>query len=364
MSDIDVRVQDVVKCFGSVAAVNGVSFEVPKGSFFSILGPSGSGKTTLMRMIAGFTEPTSGDIFIGEELANRLPPNKRRTNMVFQNLAMFPMMNVFDNVAFGLRRRRVPNREVASRVNAILERVGLAGLGSRRTEQLSGGQKQRVALARCLVLEPTVLILDEPLGALDLKLRESMKLELKRLHERSGTTFLYVTHDQGEALVMSDRIAVMNRGKFEQTGSPTEIYRSPHTHFVAGFVGESNRIPGKVFSTTDGQCELDVGGVSIRARNGENLTVGNEADVFIRPEAVAIQAGDATGGFRGIVRESIFDGASSRFIVKINMGAIEQDMKVAVTEGSTQATLSVGERVTLGWGDSAPIAFPRRSSDG
>lgn len=356
MANTDVRVLDLVKRFGTFAAVDGVGFEVSKGSFFSILGPSGSGKTTLMRMIAGFTQPTSGDIFIGEELANALPPNKRRTNMVFQNLALFPMMNVFDNIAFGLRRRRVPDHEAKQRVDAILERVGLQGMGERRTEQLSGGQKQRVALARCLVLEPTVLILDEPLGALDLKLRENMKLELKRLHERTGTTFLYVTHDQGEALVMSDRIAVMNRGRFEQIGSPTEIYRNPQTHFVAGFVGEANRIPGRIASSTGTDSQVDIGGVLVTTRNGESLQGGSDADVFIRPEAVAIRGGQADG-FPAIVRESIFDGASSRFMATAQIGTREYDLKVSVPEGSAESTLGVGDRVTLSWAPSAPIAF-------
>jgi ABC-type nitrate/sulfonate/bicarbonate transport system ATPase subunit len=218
--DIDLRVTRCTKTFGTFRAVDDVTFDVPAGSFFSILGPSGCGKTTLLRMVAGFEEPDSGTIAIRGRDMRGVPPNRRPANLVFQHLALFPMMTVAGNIAFGLKRRKVDAKEIARRTGDILDRVGLPGYGDKRVDQLSGGQRQRVAIARCLVLEPLVLLLDEPLGALDLKLREQMKVELKKLQAKVGTTFVYITHDQSEALVMSDAVAVMNKGRFEQTGSP------------------------------------------------------------------------------------------------------------------------------------------------
>ena len=357
MVDIDVRVTSLSKKFGAFNAVNSVNFEVPKGSFFSILGPSGSGKTTLMRMIAGFIEPTNGEIYIGGELVNRLPANKRRTNMVFQNLALFPMMNVFDNIAFGLHRRHVSSTDISRRVNAILERVDMTGMGERRVEQLSGGQKQRIALARCLVLEPTVLILDEPLGALDLKLRESMKLELKRLQERTGTTFLYVTHDQSEALIMSNQVAVMNKGKFEQIGTPTEIYRNPSTHFVATFVGEANCLTGRVISSTGNESEVEISDINFAARNGEPVKPRDEVDIFIRPEAISIFSQDYESGIKGSIIENVFEGAYSRFVVRVQIGLAQFNIRVSVPEGSVSQNYHVGDQVSIKWEPDTPIIF-------
>ncbi|MBQ3648043.1 MAG: ATP-binding cassette domain-containing protein, partial [Spirochaetia bacterium] len=222
--EIALSVKNVVKKYGDFTAVNNVSFDVEDGKFFSILGPSGCGKTTLLRMIAGFFEPTAGSIQIrGKDMAN-VPPNKRPVNLVFQHLALFPMMDVKENIAFGLRRRGEKTPEVMKKVHNILDRVGLPEYADKRIDQLSGGQKQRVAIARCLVLEPAVLLLDEPLGALDLKLREHMKVELKKLQAEIGTTFVYITHDQSEAMVMSDHVAVMNNGHFEQIDSPSNLY--------------------------------------------------------------------------------------------------------------------------------------------
>src|SRR5262245_41749862 len=240
----DLQCVGLTKRFGRFVAVNNVFFEVPQGSFFSILGQSGCGKTTLMRMIAGFETPNEGDIRIKGASVLATPPNKRPVKMVFQHLALFPMMNVGENIAYGLRCRGENNADIARKVAAVLDRVGLPGVAEKQVSQLSGGQKQRIAIARCMVLEPDVLLLDEPLGALDLKLRERMKIELKLLQHQFQTTFLYITHDQSEALVMSDNVAVMNDGRFEQIGSPQELYHSPKTGFVAGFVGDSNRWPG------------------------------------------------------------------------------------------------------------------------
>ena len=238
MSD-DLECVDLSKRFGPFTAVDDVSFGVPRGSFFSILGPSGCGKTTLMRMIAGFETPSAGDIRLKGKSVVGMPPNRRNVKMVFQHLALFPMMNVGENIAYGLRCRGEGRAEIERKVADVLARIGLPGVAGKEVSQLSGGQKQRIAIARCMVLEPDVLLLDEPLGALDLKLRERMKIELKQLQSQFATTFLYITHDQSEALVMSDRVAVMNAGRFDQVGSPQELYHQPASAFVAGFVGDS-----------------------------------------------------------------------------------------------------------------------------
>jgi spermidine/putrescine transport system ATP-binding protein len=245
LSTPDLSVDTVDKRFADHVAVDQLSFAVERGSFFSILGPSGCGKTTLLRMIAGFTAPDRGDIRIGGRSMRDVAPNRRPVNMVFQHLALFPMMSVGDNVTFGLARRGMKKAERTRRAAAMLERVGLAGAAPKRVDELSGGQRQRVAIARSLVLEPTLLLLDEPLGALDLKLREHMKIELKQLQAAFGTTFVYITHDQSEALVLSDHVAVMNRGRFEQIGTPQQLYYQPATAVVAGFVGANNRIAGR-----------------------------------------------------------------------------------------------------------------------
>jgi spermidine/putrescine transport system ATP-binding protein len=243
---IDLSVETVTKKFGDFTAVRDVSFAVEQGRFFSILGPSGCGKTTLLRMIAGFIAPSGGRILIrGSDMAG-YPPNRRPVNLIFQHLALFPMMNIAQNIAFGLQRRREKKPDIDRKVAQILERVGLPGFGDKKIDQLSGGQKQRVAIARCLVLDPAVLLLDEPLGALDLKLREQMKVELKKLQAQVGTTFIYITHDQSEALVMSDHVAVMNNGRFEQVDTPRNLYAHPKTPFVARFVGTTTPGGGRL----------------------------------------------------------------------------------------------------------------------
>ena len=244
----DLQCVGLTKRFGKHVAVNNVFFDVPQGSFFSILGPSGCGKTTLMRMIAGFEKPNDGDIRIKGESVLHTPPNRRAVKMVFQHLALFPMMNVGENIAYGLRCRGENKADITRKVAAVLDRVGLPGVDEKQVSQLSGGQKQRIAIARCMVLEPDVLLLDEPLGALDLKLRERMKIELKLLQHQFDTTFLYITHDQSEAMVMSDNVAVMNAGRFEQVGPPQELYTDPRSGFVAGFVGDTNRWRAVSFS--------------------------------------------------------------------------------------------------------------------
>jgi len=287
---IDLAVKDVSKNFDDFVAVDNVSFEVADGSFFSILGPSGCGKTTLLRMIAGLTEPSAGTIEIRGKSMRGIPPNKRPVNLIFQHLALFPMMNVGENIAFGLRRRGDAKATIINKVKTILERVELTGFDDKKVDQLSGGQKQRVAIARCLVLEPAVLLLDEPLGALDLKLREQMKVELKKLQAKIGTTFVYITHDQSEALVMSDHVAVMNQGVFEQIDTPQNLYNSPDTPFVAQFVGDNNTWSGRIRQCDQKVAEIETNdGRLFRTKIQQQLQSGDEVDLFLRPEAMLIE---------------------------------------------------------------------------
>ncbi|MEL6962332.1 MAG: ABC transporter ATP-binding protein [Pseudomonadota bacterium] len=352
----DLVCENVIKRFGTFTAVDDVSFDVPSGSFFSILGPSGCGKTTLMRMIAGFEEPAAGDIKIKGNSVLGTPPNKRNVKMVFQHLALFPMMNVGENIAYGLRCRGMARADIKRRVGDVLERIGLPGVGDKEVDQLSGGQKQRIAIARCMVLEPDVLLLDEPLGALDLKLREHMKIELKLLQHQFDTTFLYITHDQSEALVMSDNVAVMNSGRFEQIGTPQELYHHPNTAFVAGFVGDSNRWNGRVIST-DGEfakIEDSSGAMLISRRAGEPApAVGDAVDVFVRPEAIRLRAKDlATGASSGenlqpgTIDSLLFNGANSRVLVRIGN---DQLVEVDFIHADGEASLGQGDHVEMIW---------------
>ncbi|MGJ8527212.1 ABC transporter ATP-binding protein [Maritalea sp.] len=353
-SQFDLECKEINKSFDDFRAVKDVSFNVPTGTFFSILGPSGCGKTTLLRMIAGFQEATSGDLLIKGKSMIGVAPNKRPVSMVFQHLALFPMMNIEANVGFGLRQRGVPREDIAKRVATVLERVGLPGVGTRQINQLSGGQKQRVAIARCMVLEPDVLLLDEPLGALDLKLREHMKIELKTLQSEFGTTFVYITHDQSEALVMSDQIAVMNQGEFEQVGTARELYHKPNTAFVAGFVGEANKYSATVDAafgdavtlvTADG---MELKGISPTS----SLSKGDKAEVFVRPEAVrlSVDAGKF-GGIEnlntGIVENILFNGANSHIILREEKSGGE--MNVAIPQTGEFRDLNKGDKVHIGW---------------
>ena len=358
--DIDVAVVNLTKRFGNFTAVEDINFEVPKGSFFSVLGPSASGKTTVLRMVAGFENATSGDIFIGGKRVNDLPANKRPCNMVFQRLALFPMMNVIENVMYGLRRRGgLSKDEMVKRANDALSRVGLEGLGARKINQISGGQQQRVALARSLVLDPTVLLLDEPLGSLDLKLRQDMKLELKHLQARMGTTFMYITHDQTIALAMSDMIAVINFGHIEQIASPEELYRRPATHFVASFVGENNQLThGRVTRILpDNACEVDFGGVPMVGRLGERLAVGDDVDLFIRPEMILLRPGKHDAGILARIREINFDGSHSLIITDLVDSKTPVSIKVKLQHTEQSPEVAVGDLVTLSWISDAANAF-------
>ena len=357
----DLEVRELTKHFAAHAAVNSVSCSVARGSFFSILGPSGCGKTTLLRMIAGFIQPDSGGIAIGGRDMANVPPNRRPVNMVFQHLALFPMMSVGENVAFGLARRGVGRAERTRRAEAMLERVGLAGAARRRTDELSGGQRQRVAIARSMVLEPTLLLLDEPLGALDLKLREHMKLELKQLQSAFGTTFVYITHDQSEALVLSDRVGVMNQGRFEQLGTPQELYYSPATAFVAGFVGANNRLTGTVRAVEGAHLELDTGdGWRVRVRAHQPLGVGATAQAFIRPEAMTlartpIELPPGHSAHSGEVTDMLFDGANSAVLLREVHS--RRELRIALPQTGAFADLKPGARICFGFDPQRAIGF-------
>jgi spermidine/putrescine transport system ATP-binding protein len=322
-----------------VVAVDHVSLEIREGSFFALLGPSGCGKTTTLRMIGGFEEPTEGRILLGEVDVVGLPPYKRDVNTVFQSYALFPHMTVFDNVAFGLERKGLSKKEIRPRVLEILELVDLAGRENRKPRQLSGGQQQRVALARALVNNPRVLLLDEPLGALDLKLRKTMQLELKRIQHDVGITFVHVTHDQEEAMTMADAIAVMNQGRVEQLGAPTELYERPRTAFVAGFLGTSNLLLGGVESVDS--VRLADGTVVRVSTNGRQGTVA----VGVRPEKVRLGEGGANA-LPGTVRETAYVGVATQVIVGTRAG----DIAVFHQNADAGAVVpAVGTHVTVSW---------------
>jgi spermidine/putrescine transport system ATP-binding protein len=361
----DLEAVSISKRYGAFAAVDDLSFTVQRGSFFSILGPSGCGKTTLLRMIAGFNQPDTGEIRIGAKIMNGLPPNQRPVNMVFQHLALFPMMNVGDNVAYGLTRRGVSASEVKRRVGEMLERVNLPGAQAKRVDQLSGGQKQRVAIARSLVLEPTLLLLDEPLGALDLKLREHMKIELKQLQAAFGTTFVYITHDQSEALVLSDHVAVMNHGRFEQLGTPQSLYYEPQTPFVAGFVGANNRLVGKAVGVKGDMVQLATAdGMSLHARAAQSHThikAGDAVEAFVRPEVARLARSGtefiATGmpHFTGVVESLLFDGANSAVLLREKHSGAE--FRIALPQTGQFADLRTGEDVVFGFDPQRAVCF-------
>ena len=317
----EVEVVELVKQFSELTAVDGINLQMPAGEFFSMLGPSGCGKTTTLRMIAGFERPTSGRILLdGHDMA-MTPPHKRNVNMVFQNYALFPHLNVFDNIAFGLRRDKRPKAEIRRRVADALELVQLTGLEKRKPGQMSGGQQQRVALARALVLQPAVLLLDEPLGALDAKLRKALQIELKALQQQVGITFIYVTHDQEEALTMSDRIAVMNNGLVEQVGPPQDLYEEPTTTFVADFLGVSNLMTVTAQGESSGRCKVALGEFELHASKGDISTIG-ETRMVIRPERVRLEAHEASGENRipGMVERVVYLGNANQIIVGLAHG--------------------------------------------
>jgi spermidine/putrescine transport system ATP-binding protein len=346
-----ISLEDVGKRFGGVAAVDGVSLSIGEGEFFSLLGPSGCGKTTTLRMVAGFEVPDSGRIVLQGNDVTTVPANKRPVNMVFQQYALFPHMSVYDNVAFGLKVKRVPRSEHAERVHEMLRVVSLEGFDRRRARQLSGGQQQRVALARALVNRPAALLLDEPLGALDVKLRKQMQHELKRIQSELGTTFVYVTHDQEEALAMSDRIAVMNGGKVEQIGSPREIYERPGTAFVADFIGSLNAFDLRIDELVGDHAVMRLGeGERVVVPVGRGGRPGETVRVAVRPEQIRIEPDGSTpsdGGSRvgGTVAEIVFLGMYTQFHVVTDAGRLVSHRLADEPLGP----LRTGGRVTLSW---------------
>jgi spermidine/putrescine transport system ATP-binding protein len=347
-----VELLGVSKRFDALLAVDDLSLELDRGEFFTLLGPSGCGKTTTLRMIAGFERPDEGRIRIeGQDVAG-LPPHRRPTNTVFQSYALFPHLSVEDNVAFGLRRKGVGRDEIRDRVRAELERVGLAAEARRRPAQLSGGMQQRVALARALVNLPKVLLLDEPLGALDLKLRKGLQVELKRIQRDVGITFVYVTHDQEEALTMSDRIAVMNRGRVEQIGVPEEVYDRPATTFVAGFIGVSNLMPATV--TDSGRIQLEQGTTVPAATDG--FSVGESCHAVVRPEKLRVDPIDAAAPAAngrprvdGTVESSLYLGTSTQIAVDLGEGVRMTVLVPNADESERQRLPGGGARVALSW---------------
>jgi spermidine/putrescine transport system ATP-binding protein len=369
---VDVKLVDVVKTFGDMVAVDHIDLEVVDGEFFSLLGPSGCGKTTTLRMIGGFEAPTSGLIELQGQDVTWLPPYKRNVNTVFQNYALFPHLTIYENVAFGLRRKGVKDSEVRSRVTDMLRLVELPGYEARRPTQISGGQAQRVALARALINKPAVLLLDEPLGALDLKLRKQMQVELKRIQQEVGITFIYVTHDQEEAMTMSDRIAVMNRGRYEQLGEPEVLYERPTTRFVAGFLGVSNLLPGTVEGEDDGYAAVrladDTRVRAPRAMVGDRSTVS----VGVRPEKIRLHPTDVEppGGHNlltGVVRDASYLGVSTQYQVEARGGATITVYEQNVERATKAELWAPGEDVRLAWSpdhtfvvteDAAPAVVP------
>lgn len=350
----DLKLTRVTKAFGDFTAVDDLTLTIPQGSFFALLGPSGCGKTTTLRMIAGLEEPTAGSIYIGATDITTKKPYQRPVNTVFQNYALFPHLSIFENVAFGLRRRGV--KDVKDQVEKVLKLVELPHLADRKPTQLSGGQQQRIALARAIVNRPALLLLDEPLGALDLKLRRQMQIELKWIQTEVGLTFVHVTHDQEEAMTMADTIAVMNEGRIEQMGSPAELYESPRTAFVANFLGQSNLIRGEVVSSDGDQSVVEVHGQKVAVLKTRNRAAGKSILVGIRPEKIRISLpGDPCSGnvlTGGIVSDVSFVGVSTQYVVEMPW---KQDLMVFEQNDGGTPTLRPGDPVSLSW--NAPFTF-------
>jgi len=354
VATVDVKLVDVVKMFGDAVAVDHIDLEVVDGEFFSLLGPSGCGKTTTLRMIGGFEAPTSGLIELQGQDVTWLPPYQRNVNTVFQNYALFPHLTIFENVAFGLRRKGVKDGDVKARVSEMLKLVELSGFDARKPTQISGGQAQRVALARALINKPAVLLLDEPLGALDLKLRKQMQVELKRIQQEVGITFIYVTHDQEEAMTMSDRIAVMNKGRYEQLGEPEVLYERPTTRFVASFLGISNLLPGAV-EGDDGSYAAVRLADDTRVRAPRTLVAGHATvSVGVRPEKIRLheEGHEPPGGHNhmtGIVRDASYLGVSTQYQIESRGGATITVYEQNVERATKAELWTRGEAVQMTW---------------
>ncbi len=349
---LDVRLENVTKVFGDVVAVNDISLTIESGEFFSLLGSSGCGKTTTLSMIGGFEEPSYGAIYLGGVDVSRLPPYRRDVNTVFQSYALFPHLDVYENVAFGLRRKRVARAEIDTRVREMLQLVDLDGYHNRKPIHLSGGQQQRVALARALVNRPKLLLLDEPLGALDLKLRKQMQIELKRIQSEVGITFLYVTHDQEEAIVMSDRLAVMSGGRIEQVGPPNEVYDSPATEFVAGFLGASNLMGGDVGEQGNPLSRVQLhGGGEVRVESERLGGRGGAVKVGVRPEKINVlpesePLSDEWNCLQGVIELSIYTGIGHQYTIRDAQG---RNLSAYVQNRDAKTAPQEGDRVRLAW---------------
>ncbi|MFG2758577.1 ABC transporter ATP-binding protein [Streptomyces wuyuanensis] len=341
-----VRLDGIGKSYGDHHVVRGLDLDIAPGEFFSLLGPSGCGKTTSLRMIGGFTDPTEGAVLLSGEDVTSMPPDKRDVNTVFQSYALFDHLTVADNVAFGLKRKGVRRAEIRERVATMLERCQLDGLADRRPRTLSGGQRQRVALARALVNRPQVLLLDEPLAALDLKLRRRMQVELKQIQREVGITFVFVTHDQDEALTMSDRIAVMNEGRVEQCGTPEDVYEHPANAFVASFMGTSNLVPGTYRA---GEITVD-GGPALPVGNRPGIADGSRVSLSIRPEKIWLsdfEPGMALAG--GVIRETVYSGATTTYLIELAPGITLSVLEQNTARSRMEDRWSGGERVEFGW---------------
>ncbi len=349
-SGADLRIIDVTKRFGDFVAVDDLTLTIPAGSFFALLGPSGCGKTTTLRMVAGLEEPTAGTILIGEQDVTWAKPYKRPVNTVFQSYALFPHLDIYENVAFGLRRRGV--KDIKKPVEDMLALTELSGLARRKPQQLSGGQQQRVALARALINQPSVLLLDEPLGALDLKLRRQMQLELKRIQTEVGLTFVHVTHDQEEAMTMADTIAVMNAGRVEQLGGPTDLYENPRTTFVANFLGQSNFFDGTIVERSGGYATVSVQNQRVGVPESRVHSTGDNVHVGVRPEKLRIQflddasLSDGENRLEGTITYSSFIGVSTQYLVDTAWG---QELTVFAQNTTRDERLVPGARVVLTW---------------
>jgi spermidine/putrescine transport system ATP-binding protein len=349
----DLRLEHVTKRFGTFVAVDDLSLTIPSGSFFALLGPSGCGKTTTLRMVAGLEDPTAGSILIGDDDVTGSKPYKRPVNTVFQSYALFPHLDIFENVAFGLRRRGA--KDLKRQVEEALELVELSSMARRKPAQLSGGQQQRVALARAIVNRPAVLLLDEPLGALDLKLRKQMQIELKRIQTEVGLTFVHVTHDQEEAMTMADTIAVMNGGRIEQLGSPGDLYEAPETTFVANFLGQSNLVPASVSGTDGGALVLDLHGQKLAMPAARRAAgAGDDLLVGIRPEKIQMQVSEGSATTDpahnvlpgGVVTDTSFTGVSTQYLVRMPWG---QELMVFVQNLGVAGVHPPGTKVDLSW---------------
>lgn len=359
MSDSIVSLIDVEKSFGKNRVVKKMNIEIKEGEFLTLLGPSGCGKTTTLRMIAGFEEASSGVIKVQGESVEDKEPFERDVNTVFQNYALFPHMTVFDNIAYGLKIRKRPKDEIAKKVNEMLDLVQLKGYENRKPDALSGGQKQRVAIARALINNPKVLLLDEPLGALDLKLRKQMQVELKRLQKKLGITFVYVTHDQEEALTMSDRIAVMNEGVIEQLATPREIYDRPSTKFVAGFIGESNIFDGKVKGVNDGILDVETSAGMMMVK-GNGFEVGEDIHVSIRPEYIKVDINPIDGfNLKGIVKDFIYMGT----VVKTSID-LKDNTEIKYSRFEKDEDFKEGDSLNIYWNPERAVAIKANKCGG